>query len=50
MHAGIVATFGRRAREATLAAGATMDHALEAEEKAAAEAEATLSAASAMRE
>ena len=50
VHACIVATFGCRAREAALAAGATMDQALEAEEKAAAEAEATRSAASAMRE
>ena len=50
MQASIVATFGRIAREAALAAEATMDQALEAEEKAAGEAEATLSAASAMRE
>ena len=46
----IIATFGRKTREAALAAGATMDQALEGEEKAAAEAEATLSAASVMRE
>jgi len=50
VQASIVATFGRRAREATLAAGATMDQALEAKERAAAEAKATLSAAFAMRE
>ena len=49
MHASIIAAFGRRAWEAALAAGATMDQAPEAE-KAAAKAEATLSAASAMRE
>jgi len=34
VQASIVATFGRRAREAALAAGATVDQALEAEEKA----------------
>ena len=50
MQAGIVATFGRKATEAALAAGATMDHALEAEEKEAAEAKASLLVASAMRE
>jgi hypothetical protein len=50
VHACIVATFGRKAKEAALAAGATMDQVLEAKERAAAKAEATLSAASAMRE
>ena len=50
MHEGIVAAFGRKAMEAALAAGATMDQALEAEEKAAVEAETTLLATSAMRE
>ena len=33
VQACIIATFGRIAREAALAAGATMDQALEAEEK-----------------
>ena len=47
VQAGIVATFGRKAREASLAAGATMDQTVEAQ---AAEAKATLSAASSMRE
>ena len=50
VQASIVATFGRIVREASLTAGATMDHALEAEERAASEAEASLSAACAMRE
>ena len=50
VQACIIATFNRRAREATLAAGAIMDQALEAEGKAATKAEATLAAASAMRE
>ncbi len=50
VQACIVATFGRRAREAALVTGATMDHALEAEKKATAEVDATLSAASTMRE
>ena len=47
---GVVAIFGRRAREVALAAGATMEQALEAKEKAAAEAEASMADASAMRE
>ena len=50
VQACIVATFGRKATEATLAAGATMDHALEAEEKATTEADASLLAAYAIRE
>ncbi len=40
IQADIVATFGRMAREAALAAGATTEQALEAEDKAAAEAKA----------
>jgi hypothetical protein len=50
VQAGIVATFGRKAREAALAAGTAMDQAMEAKEKAAAEAQTSLSAASAMRD
>ena len=50
VQADIVATFGRRAREAAPVAGATIGQALEAEERAAAEAQATLSATYAMRE
>ena len=50
IQADIVATFGRKARVAALVAGATMEQALEAEEKAAAEAEASMTDASAMRE
>ena len=50
VQARIVAAFGDIAWEAALASGATMDQALEAKEKAAEEAKATLSAASTMRE
>ena len=50
MQVGIVATFGRKAREAALASGATTQQALEAEEKAAVEAEASMVDASVMRE
>ena len=46
----IVATFGRRARKAALVAGATMEQSMEAEEKATAEAKASMADASAVRE
>jgi hypothetical protein len=45
-----VATFGRRARDATLASEAAMNQALESEVKAAAEADASLSATSDIRD
>ena len=50
IQADIVATFGRRSKEAALAAGSTIERAMNAEEKAAAEAEASMADASAMRE
>ena len=50
IQADIVATFGRMAREAALAAGATVEQAMEVEEKAAAEAEASMADALTMRE
>ena len=46
----IVATFGCKAKEAALVAGATMEQAMEDEERAAAEAEVSMADASAMRE
>jgi hypothetical protein len=46
----IVATFGRRARQAALAAGATVEQAMEGEEKASTKAEASMADDSAMRE
>ena len=46
VHAGIVATIGRKAKKTTLAAGATMDQTREEEERASVEVEATLPAAS----
>jgi hypothetical protein len=45
-----MATFERRAKEAALAAGAAMEHVMDAEEKATAEAEASMANASTMRE
>ena len=48
IHADIVATFGRKYKEAVLAAGATMEQAMEVEEKAATKAEASMADASAM--
>jgi hypothetical protein len=50
VHADIVATIGRRAREVALASGATMEQALEIEEKATAEAEASMADVSATRD
>ncbi len=50
VQAGIATTFRRKVREAVWAAGATKDQAPEAEEKDVAEAEASLSATSAMRD
>ncbi len=50
IQADIVASFGRRVKEAALAAGAIVEHAMGAEEKASAEAEASMADASTMRE
>jgi Na+/phosphate symporter len=50
IHADLVATFGRTAREAASSAEAIMDQALEAQEKASAKSEASMANASAMRE
>ena len=50
IHADIVATFGRMAREAALAAGAIVEQAMEDEEKATAEAESSMADALAMRD
>jgi len=50
IHTDIVATFGRRVREAALAAGAMVEQAMEAEKKATVEVEASMANASAMRE
>jgi len=50
IHTDIVATFGRKAREAALAAGATMEQALEAKQKATTKAEASMADAVVMRE
>ncbi len=50
IQAGVVATFGRRAREVAVVAGATMEQSLEAEEKAAVEVKASMADASAMED